>query len=160
MMDYMFQAGFLSTNAPFFMDIVTIIVALLPLLIFIATSFAVNGKYKSHKFAQIFIFIVSVVVVGYFEYGVRIGGGFEKFAKDSSLPYNFLFYFLIFHVFIAITTLLLWIRTIYYGFDSNYHFKLSSFNPTRHAKMGKKLSKWIILTSVTGIMVYIFLFMF
>ncbi|MDD5359114.1 MAG: DUF420 domain-containing protein [Sulfurovaceae bacterium] len=159
-MDYMFKIGFLGTNAPFFMDVVTIIVALLPLLLLIGISLAKNGKYKSHKVAQIFIFIVSAIVIGYFEYGVRIGGGFEKFAKNSSLPYDFLFYFLIFHVFIAITTLFLWIRAIRFAFDSNYHFRVSSFYDTRHAKMGKYLLKWIILTGVTGIMVYVFLFMF
>lgn len=55
-MNYMFKTGFLGTNAPFFMDVVTIIVALLPLLIFVATSLAASGKYKEHKIAQIFIY--------------------------------------------------------------------------------------------------------
>lgn len=32
-MNYMFEAGFLGTRAPFFMDMVTLIVAGLPLLV-------------------------------------------------------------------------------------------------------------------------------
>ncbi len=160
MMDYMFKVGFLGTNAPFFMDIVTIIVALLPLLILTAISFAINGKYKAHKFAQMFIFVVSLVVIGYFEYGVRFGGGFEEFAKHSSLPYDFLFYFLILHIGIALITLVLWLRTLRLAFNSNYHFRASGFYKTKHAKMGKSLLKWIVMTSVTGIMVYLFLFIF
>jgi putative membrane protein len=156
----MFKTGFLGTNAPFFMDIATIIVALLPLLIFAAISFAANGKYKEHKIAHIFIFVVSVVVVGYFEYGVRIGGGFEEFSKNSSLPYEFLLGFLLFHICIAIITLILWARALYFEPDSNYHFRTTGFQKTKHAKMGKNLSKWIVLTSVTGLMVYIFLFVF
>ncbi|MBD3797826.1 MAG: DUF420 domain-containing protein, partial [Campylobacterales bacterium] len=84
-MNYMFKTGFLGTNAPFFMDAVTVIVALLPLLVFAAVSLAEKGKYEKHKNTHIIIFIVSVIVVGYFEFGVRIGGGFEEFSKNSSL---------------------------------------------------------------------------
>ena len=84
-MNYMFQPGFLGTKAPFFMDFVTLIVALLPLLVGIAISFAKNKNYTLHARVQWLIFIVSVTVVSYFEYGVRVGGGFETFAKESSL---------------------------------------------------------------------------
>jgi putative membrane protein len=157
-MGYMFESGFLGTGAPFFMDIVTIIVSLLPILIFGATSLAANGRYEQHKFFQLLIFVVSVIVVGYFEYGVRIGGGFEQFSQNSSLPYLFLISFLIFHICIAVITLILWVITIYLAYDKNYHFRTNGFQTTKHGKMGKLLSKWIILTSVTGIMVYVLLF--
>jgi putative membrane protein len=39
-MEYMFEVGFLGTRAPFFMDTVTLIVALLPLLIALAVTLA------------------------------------------------------------------------------------------------------------------------
>ncbi len=159
-MNYMFKTGFLGTNAPFFMDVVTIIVSLLPLLIFAAISLVASGKYKDHKIAQIFIFIVSVIVVGYFEFGIKIGGGFEEFSKNSSLPYEFLLGFLLFHIAIAVVTLILWANTLYSALDSNYHFRTTGFQTTKHGKMGKNLSKWIVLTSITGLMVYVFLFMF
>ena len=63
----MFQPGFLGTKAPFFMDFVTLIVAFLPLLVGIAISFARSRKYKLHSTVQILIFIISVLVVSYFE---------------------------------------------------------------------------------------------
>ena len=43
---YMFESGFFGTRAPFFMDIVTLIVALLPFLVAVAISFARNKYYK------------------------------------------------------------------------------------------------------------------
>ncbi|MDQ7067856.1 MAG: hypothetical protein Q9M40_07695 [Sulfurimonas sp.] len=33
-MNYMFESGFLGTKAPFFMDFVTLLVALLPVLVY------------------------------------------------------------------------------------------------------------------------------
>ncbi|MDD3775960.1 MAG: DUF420 domain-containing protein, partial [Sulfurovaceae bacterium] len=84
-MNYMFEAGFLGTRAPFFMDMVTLIVVLLPLLLSGTILLAKIGRYEAHKIAQVALFVVSVIVVGYFEYGVRIGGGFDEFVKGSSL---------------------------------------------------------------------------
>ena len=154
-MEYMFEAGFLGTRAPFFMDTVTLIVALLPLLIALAVMLAKMGHYKAHKLAQLTLFIVSVIVVGYFEYGVRLGGGFETFVQDSSLNHNFIFYFLIFHILIALATLYSWIRTILFALNNN---------PLEHAQRHKALAKltilWIIATAITGIGIYLLLFVF
>ncbi len=154
-MDYMFQEGFFGIGAPFFMDVVIVIVALLPFLVFGGIWLASQGKYSTHKFAQIFIFLVSVVVIGYFEYGVRIGGGFELSAQKSNLPYWFLLSFLIIHIAIAVVTVVYWVRVLNFAFNSNYHFRPTGFRVTKHAKMGQKLSRYIVLTSITGIMVYL-----
>ena len=56
-MEYMFHEGFLGTRAPMFMDMVTLIVALLPFLVGSAIYFAKIRKYKVHAFLQIFIFV-------------------------------------------------------------------------------------------------------
>ncbi|PCI09174.1 MAG: hypothetical protein COB73_05970 [Flavobacteriaceae bacterium] len=60
---YMFEVGFFGTRAPFFMDLVTLIVALLPLLVAGAIAFARNKHYKVHAYVQITIFTFSVIVV-------------------------------------------------------------------------------------------------
>jgi len=62
-LEYMFHPGFLGTRAPLFMDMVTLIVALLPLLVAGAIYFAINKKYKVHAYSQIFIFAFSVIVL-------------------------------------------------------------------------------------------------
>ncbi len=82
---YMFGAGFFGTRAPFFMDLVTLIVSLLPFLVAIAISFARNKHYKVHAYLQIFIFAFSVIVLTYFEYGVRVSGGFNTFIMITLL---------------------------------------------------------------------------
>ena len=71
-LDYMFHQGFFGTRAPFFMDIVTLIVAVLPFLVMGAILLAKNRHYRAHAYTQISIFAVSVIVVSYFEYGAVV----------------------------------------------------------------------------------------
>ncbi len=158
-MDYMFQPGFLGTRAPFFMDFVMIIVALLPMLVAVAISFARKENYRLHALVQTIIFVVSVIVVGYFEYGVRAGGGYEGFVKDSSVSHNYAFYVLIFHIIVATIGFGIWAHTLVTARkDSKMHTLPGIYSPA-HKKAGIRAFIWIVATAVTGIWVYILLFM-
>ena len=151
-MDYMFQAGFLGTRAPIFMDVVTLIVALLPLLVFGAISFAIRKKYKAHAISQIIIFVVSVVVLTYFETGVRIGGGFDVFIEGSAVSHNYAFIVLMVHIAISVVTLVLWTITL---MKAKKHLKQN-----KHKKIAKATFTGIVLTSLSGIWVYLLLFVY
>ncbi len=156
----MFSAGFLGTRAPFFMDFVTLIVALLPLLVYSAVLFAKRGFYKLHALSQNIIFIVSVIVVGYFEYGVRIGGGFDAFMQGSGVSHTYASFVLGVHIFIALVTLIYWAGTI---FNANYQFvkKMIPGKKSReHKRLALKTFLGIILTSFSGIWVYLLLFVY
>ena len=155
----MFAPGFLGTRAPFYMDFVTLIVALLPLLVAVAISFARRGEVVIHKVVQLVIFVVSVIIVGYFEYGVRINGGFDVFVRESGMPRDFVFAFLLLHILIAVLTLAWWVRAIKSGFDA---LRLESITERRgkHRQLGKQAAVGIFLTSLSGIGVYLFLFVF
>ena len=158
-MDYMFKAGFLGTRAPFFMDFVMIMVALLPILVFLAISFAKRRRYTLHALTHQILFLVAVVVVGYFEYGVRAGGGYKAFVQDSSVSHQYAFYVLIFHIFVAVIGFGVWLSTLI-GARRDYKEKtLPGFSSLSHKKAGKRAFMWIVLTAVTGVWVYILLFM-
>lgn len=157
-MDYMFSSGFLGTRAPLFMDIVTLIVAVLPLLIYVGVMFAKKGAYKLHAFAQNFIYVVSVIVVLYFEYGVRVGGGFDTFAQDAEVNYSYALFVLIFHIAIAVATFVYWTMTL---FQANIWMKkalIPGEKSKAHKLMAIRSFIGIIFTSMTGIWVYISLF--
>jgi putative membrane protein len=154
-MEYMFEAGFLGTRAPLFMDMVTVIVALLPFLLALAIYPAMKGNYKTHKFAQVALYVVSVVVVGYFEYGVRIGGGFEEFIKGSSMSHSFVYYFLLMHIIIAIITLVVWTKALIGAIKSS---NLPGSYSIRHKKEARIASMFILATGITGLAVYFMLF--
>jgi len=151
-MNYMFEVGFLGTRAPFFMDLVTIIVALLPLLMVSIITLAVKKKYKAHAFAQIALFITSIIVFTYFEIGVRMGGGFNYFIDGSTVSHSYALIVLILHIIIATVTLFIWAFTI---FKAKKHLENNT-----HKINGRRTLIGVILISVSGIWVYLLLFVY
>ncbi len=151
-MDYMFAEGFFGTRAPFFMDVVTLIVAVLPFLVAGAICLAKIKKYKYHALAQRIIFIVSFVVLTYFETGVRMVGGFEGLMKDSSVSHNYAFLVLVFHIAIAIATLIVWIF--------NLLMVKKLLQTGKHKKISIIVFSGVVATSMTGLWVYALLFVY
>lgn len=151
-MEYMFHQGFLGTRAPFFMDMVTLIVALLPLLVAVAIYFAKKKSYKVHSFMQIFIYAFSVIVLSYFEYGVRLGGGFKYFIEGTHLSHEYVFVVLMFHIAISIITLIIWTVTI--------TMTKKQLATNTHKKVGIYTFAGVVATSLTGIWVYMLLFVY
>ncbi len=151
-MDYMFGQGFLGTRAPLFMDMVTLIVALLPFLVAGAIYFAKIKKYKVHAFLQIVIFIVSVIVLSYFEFGVRLGGGYRYFIEGTTASHEYVFIVLMFHIAISVITLIVWIAT----FVMIKRLLLTNM----HQKAGRIVFGGVVLTSLTGMWVYALLFIY
>ena len=151
-LEYMFHPGFLGTRAPFFMDLVTLIVALLPFLVTLAISFARNKHYKAHSYVQISIFAFSVIVLSYFEYGVRIAGGFNTFMQESSVSHNYAFMVLIFHITVSVISLIIWGTTI---FTAKKQLQLK-----KHKKAGFITFVGVVATSLTGIWVYLLMFVY
>jgi len=147
-MEYMFRDGFLGTRAPFFMDFTTLIVALLPFLIAISIYFARKKSFRVHQISQIIILIFSATVITYFEYGVRLGGGFKEYIKGSSFSTDIAFIILITHILIATYTLYIWVATI-----------IKAKKSQNHPKDGKRVALGILATSISGILIYIILFM-
>jgi len=159
-MNYMFEAGFLGTRAPIFMDVVTLIVALLPLLVYFVILFAKNKYYKTHALLQNFIFLFSVIVIAYFELGVRVGGGFNAFMEGSGVSHTYASVVLGVHILIATVTLFLWILLM---MRSNYEFAkklIPGIARKSHIKLALKTFVGIVLTSFSGIWVYLLLFVY
>ena len=159
-MAYMFKVGFLGTRAPFFMDMVTLIVALLPLLVYVAILFARKKKYLLHALLQNVIFLFSVVLIAYFELGVRVGGGFKAFIAESGVSYTYASIVLGLHILIATITFFYWILII---LRANYEF-YKKLIPGRasgaHKVLAIKTFMGIIFTSFSGIWVYLLLFVY
>ena len=148
----MFQSGFLGTRAPLFMDFVTLIVALLPFLVAFSIHLAKKRSYKLHAFFQIFIFIFSVIVLVYFETGVRISGGFDAFMKDSNVSYSYALVVLVSHIIISILTLMFWMKNLFMS-KKLLHYR-------KHKQIGFITFIGIIFTSLSGIWVYFLMFVF
>jgi len=159
-MDFMFQTGFLGTRAPLFMDIVSIIVLLLPFLIYGAISLAKKKHYSAHEKVQKLLFVISVIVVAFFEVGVRMEGGYKSLMEGTSVSHDYLLYVLIFHIMISVITLILWVKTLV----TAKRYKRLSTLPGLYSQAHKKDGQWtfigIILTMLTGAWVYALLFIY
>jgi putative membrane protein len=160
-MEYMFQPGFLGAKAPFFMDFVTLIVAMQPLLVGVAIAFARRKHYTLHAFLQITVYLLSVVVVGYFEYGIRLAGGYEAFVQGTHVSHDYLLSVLVLHIVIAVLTLGIWTSTLWRAQkESKRGGILPGVGSEAHRKAGMRTAVGITLTSLTGIWVYLLLFLF
>lgn len=159
-MDFMFQAGFLGTRAPLFMDIVSVIVALLPFLIYGAISLAKKKNYRAHESVQKLLFVVSVIVVAFFEIGVRMEGGYKNLMEGSSVSHDYLLYVLIFHIIISVITLILWVKTLLSAKRYKRQSTLPGLYSQAHRKDGQYTFIGIILTMLTGAWVYALLFVY
>lgn len=159
-MDFLFEAGFLGTRAPLFMDIVSVIVFFLPFLIYGAISLAKKGNYDAHERVQKLLFVVSVIVVGFFEFGVRMEGGYKNLMEGSSVSHDYLLYVLIFHIIISVITLILWVMTLHSARRYKRQSTLPGLYSQAHKKDGIRTFIGIILTMLTGAWVYALLFVF
>ena len=159
-MEYMFSHGFLGTRAPFFMDFVTLIVTLLPFLVAIAIKFAKLKYYTAHSLVQISIFIFSILVLGYFEYGIRISGGFSTYIKDSGVEYNYALWVLIVHIIISVLTIGIWLSTLVNAHRDRLHKALPGLHSKSHKMAGIRTFIGIVLTSLSGVWVYLLLFVY
>ncbi|MDX1296042.1 MAG: DUF420 domain-containing protein [Sulfurimonadaceae bacterium] len=154
-----FEPGFLGTRAAMYMDVVTIYFALLPFLVAIAIRFAVKGNYVAHYKAQVLTLVMTLAIVVVFEIGVRIGGGFVEYAKHSGVNYGFLVAFLIIHILIAIVTVAAWLFLIYSARKAYVEEGPSAPHFIEHKALGKKVFVGIAITSLMGVLIYVFLFM-
>ncbi|WP_345975553.1 DUF420 domain-containing protein [Sulfurimonas sp. HSL3-7] len=154
----MFEAGFLGTRAPLFMDLVTIYFGLLPFLVGYAIVLAVKGNYRAHFKTQATLFLITMVMVVIFEIGVRFDGGFNSYMQGSDLTYVWVLGYLIVHIIIALITVVAWGITIYKSMKVFVKEGPSSPYFSQHKAKAKWLYLAIVVTSVMGCSMYPILF--
>jgi putative membrane protein len=91
-------------------------------------------------------------VLTYFEYGVRVSGGFNTFMQGSGVSHDYAFIVLIFHIIVSVIALIVWGSTIF-----RVKKQLQS---GKHRKAGLVTFGGVILTSLTGIWVYFLMFVY
>jgi len=154
----MLGTGFLGTNAPFYMDLVTCYFAILPLLMGSAIFMAMKKRYELHYKMQLSIFLFTLFIVGLFEIGVRISGGFSAFMAQSHVNATFMLIFLGIHILIALITVVLYSILVYSAIKK---FRLKSASiVASHKKLGIFVFFGMSITSLMGVMIYYFLFLY
>ena len=154
----MFNNGFLGTSAPVYMDVITLYFALLPLLMAVGIYMAVKKRYELHFQMQLTTYIMTLLIVVLFEVGVRLSGGFAFFMQDSNVNYSFMIVFLLFHIIVALVSVVAYSFLIY---SSIKEFRLKSGVLIKnHKKFARLVYLGMTVTSITGVMIYYFLFIY
>ena len=151
----MFENGFLRTSAPFYMDLSTLYFALMPILMATAVILAVKKLFKAHAYSQMGLFILTIVVVLYFEIGVRLDGGYFAYIEKTSLFKDKMAIYMVIHIFIALISTLLW---GYHTIRSFKEFVKTKSVYTNHKVVGRLIFVGMTITSVMGVGVYWLLF--
>ncbi len=149
--------GFLGTTAPFYLDLATIYFAVLPFLLAFSIYFAVKKEYKKHFISQAIILATTLTIVVIFEIGVRVSGGFLEYSKYSNISFDFMLIFLIVHILIAIAAVGGWL----FLFISSYKdYKKNLLDGKEHRKIGRAIFIALTISSIMGVCIYTFLFVF
>jgi len=158
-MEYMLQPGFFGTRAPLFVDIMTLLLAILPFLVAGAIHMAKLKKYGLHMALNVVLFFVALFVIGYFEYGVHLAGAYDAGDDGSTSFPRYLIGVLVLHLVIAMITLGMWANILY---NASKHFQNGLPGPRskRHRRAGIRTFIGITLTALTGIWLYLILFVF
>ncbi|MBD3823692.1 MAG: DUF420 domain-containing protein [Epsilonproteobacteria bacterium] len=152
----MFETGFFGTQAPLYMDVVTLFFALLPILLGIGIVLAVKKNYETHYRFQLTTFIVTLLMVVLFEVGVRLSGGFALYVEQANVNATFLTLYLIAHILVALLSVIGWTILIYSAVKE-YRLKAPAIVKS-HKKLGKLVFLGMSITSYSGVGVYYFLF--
>ncbi len=155
-----FETGFLGTKAPFYIDFITIYFAFLPFLLAYSISLAVKKELKKHFLSQAIILAITLIIVVIFEIGIRVSGGFLEYSQHTSVSYNFMLIFLIIHIIIAIGSVSGWLYLFISSYKSYKKNHFSKIVGTKHKKIGKAIFLSLTISSIMGICMYLFLFVF
>jgi putative membrane protein len=148
--------GFLRTRAPLMIDVVCL--AMIGVVIVLAWSVyqvKVRHRYQLHKWTQITLGAVLLVVVILFEVDIRLHGWEERAAnalkgRPASVVYTALYVHLVF----AISTVLLWPITIVLGIANFSNPPLPGPHSRVHIPLARTAAIDMVLTAITGWVFY------
>ena len=107
---------------------------------------------SSDRLLQGILFVVSVLVVTFFEIGVRFVGGFKSFMEGSHVGHDYAFIVLIFHIMVSVITLIIWTTTLLMA--------KKQLQLNKHKRAGWLTFVGVCMTVLTGAWVYMILFVY
>ena len=153
----MYEGFIYGSRASLAIDALLTATALTALLLaFSIYTVRVQRNYQRHRRLQIFISIMLLIVLIFFETEVRIHG-WQAQAQGSAF-FNWLAPLLTIHIVIAISAALMWITTLTLALRRFPKPPL----PAKHSTVHKRLALWttvlIYLTASSGLLFYVLAF--
>jgi hypothetical protein len=148
------MSGFLGTRADIIVDVVMTISGFLPAILMFTFYLAAKGRYQLHKNMQLGLLLLVTVLVVALEVDIRSG---DLQAAGALSPYHdslLLTVVFVIHLLFAITTFFGWLWLVI----KSAKIYPKGFKTFAHKKWGKLLFIDIVLTVITGWILYIMVF--
>ena len=152
-MDFLREPGFLGTGAPMFMDFVTVVIVLMPLLVAGGIRFAKQKKYGLHAAVNTVLMVTSILVLGFYEYGILQAASNKVVDENALLSNSQLLWIIGIHIALALITLGMWVNIVLNA-SKHYEAGLPGIYSKRHARAGKRLFIAIVVTSLLSLWIY------
>jgi hypothetical protein len=152
--------GFLGTRAPLILDVLCL--AMLGVLVVLAWSVyqvKFRRRYNLHKWTQIILAAVLLIVVILFEIDIRLHGWQERAAgKPGGHAPTAAVTALNVHLIFAVTTVVLWPSTIFLAVRNFSNPPLPGPHSRVHVPLARLAALDMVLTAITGWIFYWFAF--
>ncbi len=150
----MIAEGFLGTRADLLIDTIMIASGLIPLGMMFAIAFVSKGKIVWHKNLQILLLLLMTVVVMVLEVDIRLGDVTTRVHQSNYWGSAILAWVFGAHLFLALSTFFIWVWLV---LKSSLRYP-QPFEHFHHALWGRILFVDLVLTLITGWVVYLLLF--
>jgi len=146
--------GFLGTRSDFIVDAVMVYFALLPFLMLYSFHLVSKQKVLLHRNLQIFLLLLTTISVISLELDIRLGELNAKAYLSSYYDSLTLKYTFFVHLLFAISSFLLWAWMVF----KYSNFSLNKIKSTKHILLGKIVFWGMVLTVITGWLIYMMVF--
>jgi len=152
--------GFLGTRAPLMIDVVCLaMIGVVAVLVWSIYQVKVRRRYQLHKWTQITLGAVLLVVVILFEVDIRLHGWEERAANAiGELPAQIVYSALYVHLVFAISTVILWPITIALAVTNFGEPPQPGPHSRIHVPLARTAAADMVLTALTGWIFYWFAF--
>lgn len=145
--------GFLGTGAPFMMDLVMIALLVINPALFWSIQQAKKGRFELHKKVQLSLASILLIAVVLFEIEIRLANGIVNIIGEEK--YTTLFQVVLYiHIFFSVTTTIIWAVLSFKGYKLYTPNGFPDDYQSTHKKMGWLGAIDLLLTTLTGFVVY------
>jgi putative membrane protein len=147
--------GFLGTRGSLGMDVLVVgLLAVLPLLAWSIHVVRTRRDYVTHKRLQLAIAAALLVCIVIFEIDVRLVSDWKERARPSPWWPGGVLTMLGIHLIFAVSTLVLWVWTIWEGLVRFPSPPVPGSHGGRHRVMGRLAALDLVVTTITGLLFY------
>ncbi|MEM7401339.1 MAG: DUF420 domain-containing protein [Pseudomonadota bacterium] len=150
----MFLDGIFGTRANIFIDCSLIYFVLVPFIMFYSIRKSNQGRHHLHKKLQLMLLILMITFILVLELNIQLGETKKALAQSSFANTEFLKYFFIFHLIIALATFISWVFLSAISWSKFLNFLPGGFS-VKHKIWGFSTYVGLCVTSLTGLVLYI-----